>query len=758
MFRRSLARGRSFAPYPVRVPGILTPCVLAAGLVLGAHAAHAYEVPTFTPMEGVAGLDDFYSAPGLYGPGVAVVDIDDDGDLDLFVVNDLSGHKFYRNDGTGTFTDIAAEAGLQFVAELPPIEDRVNPAELDPTSMMPCFVDTDNDGDKDFFLTGWNTYCRFFENVSTVNGSGELQIRFEDRTSDSGLGVVGRSATAAWGDYDRNGRPDVYIADWGGKDRLFRNSGGNRWSDRSSRVGLYDSGVGPQPGWSAIWFDHNNDGWPDLYVGNDYGLPNLFYVSLGDGTFIERARDYFPELNENRGGAGFNATMGQALCDYDHDGDYDLFVANSLENNFYSNTEGIFEDMLVMKGLGGIWDPLDDTNIGWFCDFPDLDQDGNEDLFLVNGYIRLCAYDDPLNPDCIGMGKREQPNQLWMSNGDGSFTRVTNTAGLRDLGWGKSAAFADFDLDGDLDLFVTNSYGEDEPGSHRFWRNDTVNAGNWLIVSLVGSDRARDAFGAEVVVTAGSTTCRRLRTASTGYLSYSSPELHFGVGANDRVESIVVKWADGSTDVVNDIRSNRRLTVVQGLGLKVPTLAVPMMRGVEDDGRVRLSWEAPGGSDIDRFFLQRSADGSVGGTLAVIDVEPGRRSYEFVDNQVEPGRRYRYRLTVASGDLRVQGDELTLVVGAMTRRVEVRPAAPNPFNPRTTLSYRVAPGTATVRLRLFDVRGRLVREFVPAPVNGWNTVVWDGVDQRGRQVSSGNYRFVVEADGQVESTSLTLVR
>jgi hypothetical protein len=187
-------------------------------------------------------------------------------------------------------------------------------------------------------------------------------------------------------------------------------------------------------------------------------------------------------------------------------------------------------------------------------------------------------------------------------------------------------------------------------------------------------------------------------------------------------------------------------------------MVVPMMRGIEDDGRVRLSWEAPAGSHYDRYFVQRSAEGGVGGTVAVIDVEPGRRVYEFVDTQVEPGRRYRYRLTVASGDLRVQGDEVDLLIGAMARRVEVRPAVPNPFNPRTTLSYRVAPGTETVRLRLFDVRGRLVREFVPTSATGWNSVVWDGADHRGRQVSSGNYRFVVEADGQMESTSLTLVR
>ena len=129
-----------------------------ASLVLAALPAAAYQVPSFTQVATEVGIDDSYSAPGVYGPGIAVVDIDDDGDLDVFIPNDLSGHKFYRNDGTGHFTDIAQEVGLQFIAELPPVEDRTHPFELDPTSMMPTFVDTDNDGDKDFFLTGYNTY------------------------------------------------------------------------------------------------------------------------------------------------------------------------------------------------------------------------------------------------------------------------------------------------------------------------------------------------------------------------------------------------------------------------------------------------------------------------------------------------------------------------------------------------------------------------------------------------------------------------
>ena len=217
---------------------------------------------------------------------------------------------------------------------------------------------------------------------------------------------------------------------------------------------------------------------------------------------------------------------------------------------------------------------------------------------------------------------------------------------------------------------------------------------------------------------------------------------------------LVRKYGGSSLADIDRIR-----TIVQGEGLKVPILVAPMLRGVEQRGGIRLSWDAPGvGLEIDRFILQRTAEGEIGGTIATIEVDPGRGVYDYFDDRIEPGRRYTYRLTVASGDLQVQGDALTLTVNPMARRVEVRPAAPNPFNPRTTLSWRVAPDTEVVRLRLLDARGRLVREFDPPAASGWNSVVWDGTDRNGSQVASGNYRFVVEADGQMESIPLTLVR
>ena len=201
------------------------------------------------------------------------------------------------------------------------------------------------------------------------------------------------------------------------------------------------------------------------------------------------------------------------------------------------------------------------------------------------------------------------------------------------------------------------------------------------------------------------------------------------------------------------------MTIVQGEGLRLPALVAPTLRGVEQRGGVRLTWDAAAlDAGIDRFILQRTGDGGVGGTIATIDAEPGRQTYSFVDDRVEAGQRYTYRLTVASGDLQVQGDAVSLLVNPMARRVEVRPAAPNPFNPRTTLSWRVASDTEVVRLRLFDSRGRLVREFDPPVASGWNSITWDGTDRNGSQVASGNYRFVVEADGQMETVPLTLVR
>ena len=745
MDRRALAE--RWASH-VGIRSLASACLLVC--LLAASPSFATTVPSFTKVTADIGLDDEYIALGVYGPGVAVFDFDGDEDLDVFVPNDHSGHKLYQNQGDGTFIDIAPSLGLNFSAELPPVEDRVHPFEDDPTSMMPNFVDTDNDGDLDFFLTNWNAYCRFFENVGGT---------YVDKTHESGLALVGHCATAAFGDYNLDGDLDILIADWGGRDHLMRNEGNNVWTDVSDREGLWDVPFPEQPSWCALWFDHNGDRWPDLYVGVDYGNPNFFYKNQGNG-FTERGAQTF--FSPDGGGA----TMGQAIGDYDLDGDFDMFVANSLINDFYRRDGNVYNDLMSdpeSVGPGGPLVNLKNNDIGWHCDFQDFDNDGWEDLFLVNGYIILCLYDDPLNPDCGGMGKRDQPNLLWMNKGDGSFDRVTDEAGLTDYDWGKAGAVADFDRDGDLDVFVTNTGNASYPSSHGFWRNDTTELGNWLIVELEGVDSNIHGYGALVKATVGETTYMRQHAHSRGYLAQASQEIHFGLGDAEVIDELEVIWPKLPTqenpriDRWTNVPVNQRLMLTESTS-GVPARAAPRLVASANSDGIELRWSVDASWDWDDFVVFRSSPGSMGGTRAEIPAHDGQSEYRWVDHEVRAGESFEYRVIARFSEGRVESESYRIDAVSVLSRLFVEAARPNPFNPRTTLRFYLPPASTSVRLRIVDAAGRLVNSLPAPEARGWQQIVWDGTDGRGHGVASGNYRFLVESDGQVASTSLSLVR
>jgi hypothetical protein len=374
----------------------------------------------------------------------------------------------------------------------------------------------------------------------------------------------------------------------------------------------------------------------------------------------------------------------------------------------------------------------------------------------VNGFIRLCVYDDPINPDCFGEGLPEQPNLLWM-NDEGTFVKVTDEAGLTDLRWGKGGVIFDFDSDGDLDIFVTNTAADDEPGRHGFWRNDTPaqTLGNWLAIELEGRECNATAIGARVFVTANGVRHQRHRFANQGYLSQMPPVMHFGLGAATNVDEVEIIWPDGDVERYSDVAVNQRITFVENA--TVPTLVAPSLAATTRDGRVELRWSVDPALEWDAFLVSRHDEVGRGGHVARIESESARTDYVWTDEAVLDGSSYRYRLAAEKDGVRIEGEAAVVSLPRM-RLVQVLPALPNPFNPRTKLRYRVASDAQNPRLRIVDLRGRLVRDLGPALRGVWSEVIWEGEDDHGRPVASSAYRFVVESDGASDSTPLTLVR
>ena len=317
--------------------------------------------------------------------------------------------------------------------------------------------------------------------------------------------------------------------------------------------------------------------------------------------------------------------------------------------------------------------------------------------------------------------------------------------------------WADFDQDGRLDVFVTDSGSEDSPADHGLWRNITQDVGNHLRVRLTGTVSNRDAIGARIHVRMGDVVLMRDRWSSTGYLSQDGPEVHFGLGDATVVDELTITWPRGQVDVFENVPVNQTLYIEEGSGgTAVSNLPSPILSGRAEETGLRLRWSVE--TDFDRFLITRSSPGTVAGTIATMSAETGRTVYEFVDAAVEPGRTYHYRVLGETDGQRVESASITLEAAPGADRLQVAGAAPNPFNPRTTLRYRVPADAAVVRLRLVDAAGRVVRSFESGPRGTWQSLTWDGSDTQGRTVASGTYRFVVEADGRVQSTPLTLVR
>ena len=509
----------------------------------------------------VASPEKRYIVESMSG-GVALIDYDNDGDLDLYLVNSLtvdmvkSGGRtrsaLYRNDGGWKFVDVTDRAGVGDIG----------------WGMGAAVGDYDNDGFDDLYVT-----CLGANRLLRNGGDGT----FKDVTDRAGVGDPRWSTGAAFFDYDNDGRLDLFVTNYvdfdvnrlpefgkgrtcqykgvpvqcgprglpGAGDSLYHNNGDGTFTDVSKRAGVSD----PQGfyGLGVLCADFDEDGWVDVYVAND-STPNFLYRNQGDGTFKEVGFVSGTAVNENGSEQG---SMGVTAGDYDHDGRLDVFVTNFADeyNTLYRGGPRLsFADVSYAAKVAEVALPL----VGWGTKFFDYDNDGWVDLFVANGHVypQLENY--------------RQRKLLHRNNRDGTFTEVAAQAGapLLEQRVGRGVAFGDLDDDGDVDLVVG-----DLDGPPQVLRNDGGSANNAVVVKTVGTKSNRDGIGARVRVVSGDLTQVDEVRSGGSYVSQSDLRLHFGLGSRAKVDLIEVRWPGGAVDKITGAAANRVLTVKEGQGL-----------------------------------------------------------------------------------------------------------------------------------------------------------------------------------------------
>jgi hypothetical protein len=505
-----------------------------------------------------------YFMPGMVGSGVALFDYDNDGRLDVYLLqNGGSGsgsvNRLYHQDATGHFTDVSKGSGLDVAGD----------------GMGVAIGDVNNDGYPDVFITEYGR-VRLFRN--NKNGT------FTDITAEAGIENPHWGTSAAFVDYDRDGWLDLVIVNYvryekekvcsgpsgrpdfcgpsgfeGTVTRLYRNlgpqpDGAVRFADMTTRSGL---GTAKGPGLGVVCADFNGDGWPDILVSND-GKPNHLWINQKDGTFKEEAVAYGVAYN----GAGqAQANMGIAIGDLTGDGMFDMYITHlpdELNVCWKQGPRGTFTDRTSLMGLATPkW-----RATGFGTVFGDFDQDGALDIAVANGGVRLMSKTAVPEGDTLWVRYAER-NQLFVNDGKGHFRDISeNDPFCRERSVARGLVCGDIDGDGALDLLVTTVEGK-----ARLYRNVTPQRGHWLMIRAVDPALGgRDAYGAEVEVQAGDRRWKRWMNPGSSYLCSNDPRAHFGLGQAERVDSIRVLWPDGKEEAFAGIAADQLVTLRKGSG------------------------------------------------------------------------------------------------------------------------------------------------------------------------------------------------
>ena len=532
----------------------------------GIHFVHSR--PTFDPK--IANIEPHVAA---LGAGVSVADFDGDGWPDLYFTNSRFGepNALYRNKGDGTFEEVAASAG---------VADLNRPGEG--VSMGSIWGDFDNDGREDVLVYRYG-YLALFKNLDGHH--------FQEVTQSAGLRRWVNSNGAIWIDYDRDGLLDLYVTAYfrsidlwhlattrimhdsfefatnGGKNLLFRNLGGGKFEDVTDKMGVGSTR------WTlaAASADFNGDGWPDIYLANDYGPEELYMNDQGRRFTLAKAAGL-----ESESKSGMSVALGDAY----NRGRLDAFVTNISERGYLFQNNNLRLNQLSESGRfrNVAEGAVADAGWAWGAQFGDLNNDGSNELFVANGFISAGRnqsywyamskiagangrlFEDASNWPAFGnasLSGRER-SRVFLNRGVAGWVDVAAAVGVTDDYDGRAVAVADLSNRGALDVIVAN---QNQPAV--LYRNQPDSANHWISFKLVGTRSNRSAIGAEVLLEAPGIRQRQVVDGGMGFASQNDRRLHFGLGHNAWVTSVAIHWPSGTQQVLQNPLVDQLHTIIE---------------------------------------------------------------------------------------------------------------------------------------------------------------------------------------------------